>query len=456
MSRSSTARLVASVYDAALAPELWPGALEVVAEYFSAAGADYSLWNKRNGRVEWLSVAGPMVQYQTDYIKHYHAVDPFNRFATEDRTRRLWQVTKVLPRTLLRGDEWYNDFILKSGLKDLWAIRLYETSTHVVYFELHRGVGGVPLAAEGRPDLMKLLEPLTKAARLRIELRKAGLDHRARLGRQALEYLSTGVIIVDRDGRAIDLNQAAERVLRRQDGLVLRHGKLRTLGEDEDTKLRSSFAAAAADEKRAAAVAHLLITRRSHRSPYTLSVAPLATTGATYVDSLVAVFVADPEALAISDAELMALFGWSPTETRLVVALMAGKSLPDVAVEFGSSISAVGRQFRSILKKTGVTSHGDLLRAVYGIAVNGDALPTQADPAILPPDGRGDEADLSSREAEILRWMKDGKTNAQIAAIISISTKTVEFHLRNILRKLGAPNRTGAVVAAIRRGLLRA
>jgi DNA-binding CsgD family transcriptional regulator len=457
MSRSSTFRLVASVYDAALAPELWPSALETIAEHFSAAGADYSLWNKRSGKVEWLSVSGPMVQYQTDYIKHYYAVDPFNRVASLDRTRRWWQATKVLPRTLLRGDEWYNGFLLKSGLKDLLAVRLYETSTHVVYFELHRGVGGVPLPVESRPDLMKLLEPLTKAARLRIELRKAGLDHRARLGRQALEYLSTGVIIVDQDGRAIDLNQAAERVLRRQDGLVLRHGKLRALGEDEDIKLRSSFAAAAAGEKRAAAVAHFLIDRRTHRSPYILSVAPLATTGATYVDPLVAVFVADPEALSSSEGELMALFGWSPAETRLVVALMAGKSLPDVAIECGPSISAVGRQFRSILKKAGVTNHGDLLRAVYGIAVKGDALATiQSDPAVLPRTGRGDEADLSSREAEILRWMKDGKTNAQIAAIILISTKTVEFHLRNIMRKLGASNRTSAVVIAIRRGLLRA
>jgi DNA-binding CsgD family transcriptional regulator len=456
MSRSSSARLVASVYDAALAPELWPGALETVAEHFAAAGADYSLWNKRNGKVEWLSVSGPMIQYRTDYIKHYYAVDPFQREATLRPTRDWMQATKVLPGTLLRGDEWYNDFLLKSGVEDLLAIRLYETTSHVVFFEFHRGIGGDPLAEAGSPGLKELLEPLTKAARLRIELRKAGLDHRARLGREALDYLSTGVIIVDRDGRAIDLNQAAERVLRRQDGLVLRHGKLRALRENEDVKLRNSLTAAAADEKRVTAVAHLLVNRRAHHSPYTLSVAPLVTTGASHVDPLVVVFVADPEALSPSDGELMEVFGWSPAETRLAVALMAGKSLPDVAAEFDISVTVVGRQFKSILKKAGVRTHGDLLRAVHGIAVKGDALAAQTDPAILPRTSRGDDADLSSREAEILRWMKDGKTNAQIAAIISISAKTVEFHLRNIMRKLGASNRTSAVVIAIRRGLLRA
>jgi DNA-binding CsgD family transcriptional regulator len=235
---------------------------------------------------------------------------------------------------------------------------------------------------------------------------------------------------------------------------VLRHGKLRALRENEDAKLRNSLTAAAADAKLAKAVAHLLVSRRAHRAPYSVSVAPLATTGSPNVDPLAAVFVADPEALTPSDRELMELFCWSPTETRLAVALMAGKSLPDVAREFDVSTATVGRHLKSILKKAGVTSHGDLLRAVNGIAVRSDVLASRADPAILPRTGRGREADLSSREAEILRWMKDGKTNAQIGAIISISAKTVEYHLRNIMRKLGAPNRTAAVVIAIRRGLL--
>ena len=253
---SRPARLVASVYDAALAPELWPNALGMIAEHFGAAGADFSLWNKHNGRVEWLSVSGPMIQSRTDYIKHYFAVDPFHRVARGNPLRRWVQATNALPRALLRNDEWYNDFLLKAGLKDLLAIRLYDSPSHVVFFELHRGVGGTPLAAGKKPDLQDLVEPLVKAARLRIELGKAGLDHRARLGREALEYLTTGVIIVDWSGRVIDLNQVAERVLQRQDGLVLRHGMLNAVREGENVMLRKSLTAAAADEKRAAAVVH--------------------------------------------------------------------------------------------------------------------------------------------------------------------------------------------------------
>jgi DNA-binding CsgD family transcriptional regulator len=49
------------------------------------------------------------------------------------------------------------------------------------------------------------------------------------------------------------------------------------------------------------------------------------------------------------------------------------------------------------------------------------------------------------REVEILRWMQKGKSNAEIAQILSISQLTVKNHVQKILRKLGAHNRTQAV-----------
>jgi DNA-binding CsgD family transcriptional regulator len=61
---------------------------------------------------------------------------------------------------------------------------------------------------------------------------------------------------------------------------------------------------------------------------------------------------------------------------------------------------------------------------------------------------------LTPRELEILRWCKDGKTRPEIGEILSISHKTVEFHLSNVMTKLGATNQTAAVVVALQRGLI--
>jgi len=61
---------------------------------------------------------------------------------------------------------------------------------------------------------------------------------------------------------------------------------------------------------------------------------------------------------------------------------------------------------------------------------------------------------LTERELEVLRWCKNGKTRPEIGEILSISPKTVEYHLGNIMTKLGATNQITAVVIAIQRGLI--
>lgn len=56
---------------------------------------------------------------------------------------------------------------------------------------------------------------------------------------------------------------------------------------------------------------------------------------------------------------------------------------------------------------------------------------------------------LTKRELEILKWIKEGKTGWEISAIINISENTVRFHIKNILKKLDAVNKTHAVAKAI-------
>src|SRR5438874_11146561 len=57
---------------------------------------------------------------------------------------------------------------------------------------------------------------------------------------------------------------------------------------------------------------------------------------------------------------------------------------------------------------------------------------------------------LTTREAEVLNWVAHGKTDAQIAAILGTSTRTVQKHLQNVYAKLGVENRTAAAMRARR------
>ena len=65
----------------------------------------------------------------------------------------------------------------------------------------------------------------------------------------------------------------------------------------------------------------------------------------------------------------------------------------------------------------------------------------------------GDE-DLTTREMDVLRLIRDGHRNKQIAGKLGIAETTVAFHIKNLVQKLGANDRAHAITIAIRRGLL--
>jgi DNA-binding NarL/FixJ family response regulator len=64
------------------------------------------------------------------------------------------------------------------------------------------------------------------------------------------------------------------------------------------------------------------------------------------------------------------------------------------------------------------------------------------------------EDDLSSREIEVLRLIAAGNANKVIAGKLCIAEETVKSHVRNILGKLHANDRTHAVTSALKRGII--
>lgn len=89
----------------------------------------------------------------------------------------------------------------------------------------------------------------------------------------------------------------------------------------------------------------------------------------------------------------------------------------------------------------------------YCRALTRDRPPAMAEAGADTPLAQRD-APITEREAEILRWIRDGKSNLEIGMILSISPLTVKNHVQKILRKLNASNRAQAVSKAISMKLL--
>lgn len=78
-----------------------------------------------------------------------------------------------------------------------------------------------------------------------------------------------------------------------------------------------------------------------------------------------------------------------------------------------------------------------------------EAMRAEVDASNLPA-----ELPLTSREAQVLRHIALGLSNKEIAKSLDISVETVKEHVQNILRKIGANDRTDAAVRAVKLGLI--
>jgi LuxR family transcriptional regulator len=64
------------------------------------------------------------------------------------------------------------------------------------------------------------------------------------------------------------------------------------------------------------------------------------------------------------------------------------------------------------------------------------------------------EQSLTPREIDVMRWTAEGKTAEEIAEILGISARTVNFHTSSVVNKLGVANKTAAAIRAAMLGLL--
>ena len=94
----------------------------------------------------------------------------------------------------------------------------------------------------------------------------------------------------------------------------------------------------------------------------------------------------------------------------------------------------------------------ELIHAIRQVQAGARMIPG---PAPLQVAERLAEQTLTAREIQVLQLVAWGNANTQVAAQLSIAVETVRMHVKNILGKLSANDRTHAVTIAVTRGILR-
>lgn len=202
--------------------------------------------------------------------------------------------------------------------------------------------------------------------------------------------------------------------------------KIRILTVDDHPVLREGIAAIVATEPDMMVVAEAGNGReaielyRAHRPDITLMDLQMPVMGGT-------------EAIAAIRADF-------PNARIIVLSTYSGDAQAVRALDAGAS----GYLLKSMVRK-------ELAETIRSVHAGKKRVPSEI--AIKMAEHHSDDA-LTEREIEILRQVAAGNANKMIADNFSISEQTVKAHMRSILSKLGANDRTHAVTIALQRGII--
>lgn len=364
---SSVSELIGEIYDAALAPELWPSVLAESARFVggqSAAVISKSLSGP--GRlIHFDGLIDP--GYSELYFRQYHRYDPGNTAHLLAPVDRILTSDEVIARDEFETTRIWLEWCRPQALVDAFAAvldkgRTASTLLYVLRNE-HHGI-----ADERARRRISILAPhIRRAVAIADDINQSRAQA-ASFG-DTLDGLAAAVFFVDSAGRTVHANRSGHELigngtsagqtgvvsLGRQAGSQLA-AVLADAGNTADAIDGRSVVMSAADGTRH--VAHVLPlisgARRQAGAPY---------------DAVAAIFMQRAETSIPSAPEVVAnAFELTPSELRVLVSIVEVGGVPDTAEHLGIAESTVKSHLHRIFGKTETTRQADLARLLAAYA----------------------------------------------------------------------------------------
>ncbi|WP_240760929.1 helix-turn-helix transcriptional regulator [Mycolicibacterium sp. CR10] len=355
---SEFSRLVSGIYAAAVTPQHWEPALDDISRTLGATIG--TLIECANGVWSIQATTAP-AEVGKAYAEHYCHLDYVLASVEKGPSGAIHSGTELIaPRT---NTEFFNDWMRPNEIED----GLF------VGFTGGQRLSCLIVASPQRnesfdtPERVKLVGELVGHMRqaVRTQDKFAALADRAVELAGALEVVRHGVVIVAGEHVVINLNSAAEAIVRAEDGLCVRSGRIAATSTRAEHELHCAIQKALTVDPSAVRTGQsLTCVRPSGKRPYVVHVLPSHRRDADSSGRPMAlVLIIDPDdepqpALAL----LRRLYHLTEAEAQVALRLMHGEDLKRVAEELSISHTTVRTHLQHVFDKTGTHRQAQLVR----------------------------------------------------------------------------------------------
>jgi DNA-binding CsgD family transcriptional regulator len=354
--------LIGGIYETAVNPASWPEVLGNVASFVGGQSVGLVSSYMSHQRVDVHRHFGCDPHYLQLYHDQHLTLDPLSplaSFAVGD----VATFQDHMPKAEFHDGRFYREWLRPQGMVDTASVVLEKTPTSTAFFAVTRGEATGPVDADTRRRMEILVPHVRRAVRIGkvVELGQAEISTFVDM----LDGLRASVLLVDENGRIVHANAASRALLATGDPLRDIRGRLTARDAMANGALQAAFAAAGDEAARVGDialpvaafdgvryVAHVLPLTSSNRRP--AGVAPTA---------VAALFVHQATVDSASLAEALARhFKLTPTEIRVLLAIVEIGGGPEVAEALGIAGSTVKTHLSRLYQKTGTGRQADLVK----------------------------------------------------------------------------------------------
>lgn len=358
--------LIGNIYDAALEHERWPVALRKTADFVQGHSATIFAKDvsKPGGFVAFES--GEIgAEYKKSYFENYVKFDPATTGHFFGEIGEPMATVDLVPYHEFLQSRFYLEWAKPQGLVDFVAAVLDKSLTSAAMFGVfrHERHGVVDDATRRR---MRLVVPHIRRAVLIGRLIDLKVNEAATLA-TVLDQIRFGVFLVDATGHVVHANDAANAMLVSKTPFRLVDGKLFSQESEVDQQFQYLFAAASnGDQAVGTRGISLTLTSGEHKH-HVAHVMPLTAGSRVAIGAkfkaVAAVFVREAEIDVGSPPRHIAqTFNLTPTELRIMLAIVEVGGVPEVARGLGIAESTVKTHLGRLYEKTGATRQADLVK----------------------------------------------------------------------------------------------